>query len=201
MGYAREFPKHLCAYDLCLRALLLGGLVRLMVALAACGGGSGGDGSGGGNTNPPNTTATPPSVLMATPKPPAPGWQSDAAKWAEHRGYRQQFGLAMINASAAYAAGATGTGVIIGFVDTGLAENHAAFDGKQIMVNDRTGLRDGATPRQGVLFSARDLPLSSGSRPLQLGMRYGGDRLVWAVQAETVNGEMAHIGAKLRRVF
>ncbi|MGB0342151.1 MAG: S8 family peptidase [Parvibaculales bacterium] len=148
MGYAREFPKHLCAYDLCLRALLLGGLVPLMVALAACGGGSGGDGNGGGNTKPPNTTATPPSVLMATPKPPAPGWQSDAAQWAEHRGYRQQFGLAMINASAAYAAGATGTGVTIGFVDTGLAENHAAFDGKQIMVNDRTGLRDGATPRQ-----------------------------------------------------
>ena len=52
MGYAREFPKHLCAYDLCLRALLLGGLVPLMVALAACGGGCGGDGNGGGNTPP-----------------------------------------------------------------------------------------------------------------------------------------------------
>ena len=53
MGYAREFRKHLYAYDLCLRALLLGGLVPLMVALAACGGGGGGDGNGGSNTKPP----------------------------------------------------------------------------------------------------------------------------------------------------
>jgi hypothetical protein len=56
-------------------------------------------------------------------------------------------------------------------------------------------------PGQGVLFSARDLPLSSGSGPLQLGMAYRGAQLGWAMQAETVDGEMAHIGAKLRRFF
>jgi subtilisin family serine protease len=143
MGYAREYPKYLYAYALRLRALLLGGLVPLMVALSACG-----DGDAGSGTKPPNVTGRTPPALIATPKPPAPGWQSDPAQWADHRGYQQQFGLAMKNASAAYAAGATGKGVTIGFVDTGLAENHAAFDGKLIVMNDRSGLRDGATPRQ-----------------------------------------------------
>ena len=90
MGYAREYPKYLYAYDLRLRALLLGGLVPLMVALAACGGGGGGgDGDAGSGTKPPNVTGRTPPALIATPKPPAPGWQSDPAQWADHRGYQQ----------------------------------------------------------------------------------------------------------------
>ena len=51
-------------------------------------------------------------------------------EYASHEEFRNQYGLASIKAHYAYARGATGEGVTLGIVDTGVDPDHSRFEGK-----------------------------------------------------------------------
>ena len=124
-------------------------LITFIIVLVSCGGGGGGssssptipDGSSstgtsqstgstsaGSNTS---TTTTSSSTTTTTstynPNLPTSGaitlsgnFDSDKLAYEESSEYTEQYGLALIKASAAYARGATGRGSIIGIMDSGV---------------------------------------------------------------------------------
>ena len=62
---------------------------------------------------------------------PDPGTeQQRRAEYASHEEFRNQYGLASIKAHYAYARGATGEGVTLGIVDTGVDPDHPRFEDK-----------------------------------------------------------------------
>ena len=102
-----------------------------IIALSACSGGGGGQkSSDSGTTIPPvvsnqDNTTPPWSSFSAQAQDP-----SDLAALAsdfETEEYDGMGGLDMINASSAYARGATGEGVSVGVIDSGVYEEHAEF--------------------------------------------------------------------------
>lgn len=90
-------------------------LTLLLFALVSCGG------SGGGGSN--NTP-----VASITPTPPTPpsslSFEELKAQYEEYYEFKNQWGLSMINASTAYARGASGAGINIGITDSGLDDTH-----------------------------------------------------------------------------
>ncbi len=90
----------------------------LFALLAACGGGGG----SGGNSNVMPDPAPPP--------PPAPSEDELREEYAAHFEFQNQPALERINAHYAYARGATGAGVTVGIVDSGIDGNHPEFSGK-----------------------------------------------------------------------
>ena len=123
-----------------------------IIALSACSGGGGGQKSSDtGTTIPPVVTnqdnSTPPwSSFSAQAQDP-----SDLAALAsdfETEEYNGMGGLDMINASSAYARGATGEGVSVGVIDSGVYEEHAEFlDGSGDKVEYAGSDYDSSTPR------------------------------------------------------
>ena len=90
-------------------------LLFTLFFLLSCGGGGGGG-------------SAPSPVISQTPTPPAatPTLSYDELK-AQYEGYYEyqgQWGLDVVNASAAYARGATGLGITIGITDSGLDNTH-----------------------------------------------------------------------------
>ncbi|CAI8183557.1 MAG: Extracellular serine protease [Alphaproteobacteria bacterium] len=115
--------------------------VCLSLALASCGGGGGGGGSPDTTspTAPPaDTTAEAPANAPVTDLP--DDWPTDPQIWAEQKEFINQPGLATVKAEEAYVRGITGRGQVIGFIDTGLDETHSEFEGKNIRLNDRSGV-------------------------------------------------------------
>ncbi len=113
-------------------------LVPCALLLAACGGGGGGGGapetvSGNIGTSPDASSAL---ILKAVPD----GWETDPDIWAAGTEFGAQPGLADIGAAYGYAAGVTGAGQVVGFIDTGLDDTHAAFGDGRVVMNDRSGL-------------------------------------------------------------
>ncbi len=113
----------------------------VVIALAACGGGSGGVGSTpappvGGSTPTPLPTPTPTPALPApTPAPtPTPGPAGFAVEPApaqfNTREFRLSDGSAQHNAASAWAQGATGDGVTIAIIDTGIDIDSPEFAGR-----------------------------------------------------------------------
>ena len=104
------------------RARLLAGLVLPLSTLAACGGGE----SSGSVASTP--TPTPVSVTSsATPAPtptPTPTVNYDTAE------YRRSNAAAQAQALTAYNAGATGAGVLVGVIDSGVDTTSAEFTGR-----------------------------------------------------------------------
>ena len=143
--------------------------VSLSIFLLACGGGGGGSDP---SDKPTAQTRPPAEVASATQKPPItpraapPGWQTDKQVWADDREFQAQAGLATINAHGAYAKGATGAGVTIGFVDTGLDEEHEEFAGKGVPLNNRSRVANA---------DARQLKHGTGVASIALGARGSGD--------------------------
>ena len=91
-------------------------LLFTLFFLLSCGGGGGGG-------------SAPSPVISQTPSPPAapPSLSYDELK-AQYEGYfeyQAQWGLDAVNASAAYARGATGSGITIGITDSGLDSTHS----------------------------------------------------------------------------
>jgi hypothetical protein len=91
-------------------------LLFTLFFLLSCGGGGGGG-------------SAPSPVISQTPTPPAaaPSLSYDELK-AQYEGYYEyqaQWGLDAVNASAAYARGATGSGITIGITDSGLDSTHS----------------------------------------------------------------------------
>ena len=105
------------------RALLWqGGAAAALATLAACGGGGG----GGVNSTPvPSVTTTPTPVATPTPTStptPTPAVSFDTTE------YRATAGAVSMNALAAYNKGATGAGITVGIVDSGIDTTSAEFD-------------------------------------------------------------------------
>ena len=90
-------------------------LLFTLFFLLSCGGGG-----GGGSAPSPviSQTPTPPSA------PPTLSYDELKAQYEGYYEYQRQWGLDVVNASAAYARGATGLGVTIGITDSGLDNTH-----------------------------------------------------------------------------
>lgn len=98
------------------RGLLLSGVVFSLCALTACGGGG----------SPVNSTPPPP-VVQGVPPPPPPPVSTVNYKTEE---YKRSNAAVQAQALAAYQAGATGAGVTVGIVDSGVDTSSAEFTGR-----------------------------------------------------------------------
>ena len=95
--------------------------------ITACGGG------GGGGSSQAPAVATPPTPSAPSPTQPAePSFSELQAEFENHYEYSSHWGLETINASSAYARGATGNNVLIGITDSGLDETHAEIKGANL---------------------------------------------------------------------
>ena len=108
----------------------------IFLLMVACGGG------GGSSPSSPDqgSTSTPSAAPSPTPTPtPTPSssitcddfcFQAKKDEYEDLYEYSRQDGLGMSNASSAYARGATGEGMIIGVVDSGLDSTHAELSSR-----------------------------------------------------------------------
>ncbi len=137
----------------------------ILVSCGGGGGSSGTDSSPtnpSGNTTPtptptptPSPTPTPAPTPASSPAPtpaptPIPGsllplsgaiilsndFDQDKSTYEGSSEYLEQSGLALINASSAYARGATGEGTIIGIMDSGVDNSHQELDGLYKLTSD-----------------------------------------------------------------
>ena len=101
-------------------------LALVLVTLISCGGGG-----GGGSNNTPVVSQTP------TPPSPPPSLSFDELKkqYEGYYEYQSQWGLNMVNASSAYARGATGAGITIGITDSGLDNSHIEISATRLSAN------------------------------------------------------------------
>ena len=101
-------------------------LALTLFLLISCGGGGG----GGSNDTP---------VISQTPTPPTtpPSLSYDELKdqYEGYYEYQSQWGLNMVNASSAYARGATGAGITIGITDSGLDNSHVEISATRLSSN------------------------------------------------------------------
>ncbi|MDC0091905.1 S8 family serine peptidase [Gammaproteobacteria bacterium] len=89
-------------------------LLFSLFILLSCGGGG-----GGGAQNTPTISQTP-----TPPAPPALSYDELKTQYEGYYEYQNQWGLDLVNASSAYARGATGLGITIGITDSGLDDTH-----------------------------------------------------------------------------
>jgi hypothetical protein len=90
-------------------------LPLILIILMSCGGGGG---SGSNMTPVVSQTPTPPVA------PPSLSFDELKDQFEGYYEYQSQWGLNLINASSAYARGATGAGITIGITDSGLDNSH-----------------------------------------------------------------------------
>ena len=91
-----------------------------VLLIVSCGGGGG---SSGGVSGANNNSSNPPSQPDTSP-PPTGTFDEIKSQYEGNYEYSSQWGLAAINASSAYARGATGKGIVIGITDSGLDTTH-----------------------------------------------------------------------------
>ena len=146
-----------------------GFLSFLLIFLISCGGGGGGSSSPtnpqatgssgtsqGSGTSTSNTTTTTTTTSSYNPNLPTSGalnlsgnFENDKLSYEESSEYQNQYGLGMINASSAYARGATGRGSIIGIMDSGVDTSHQELNsfnkllsGSYLVYQDRSPTTD-----------------------------------------------------------
>src|SRR5262245_29161587 len=95
----------------------------LILALSACGGGGGGGGIGS-MPPPPSTLTPPPTTTPPPPPPPPPGTNFDTAE------YERSNGAVSSGAITAWDKGATGQGIKLAVVDSGINPSLAEFAGR-----------------------------------------------------------------------
>jgi hypothetical protein len=124
-------------------------LVLALLMLISCGGGGGG-----------SSDISP--VIAQTPTPPTPppslSFDELKTKYEGHYEYQNQWGLSSVNASHAYARGATGEGITIGITDSGLDITHEEINSAKI-ASDSTLSYSNYTPntrqkRHGTMVTA-----------------------------------------------
>ena len=101
-------------------------LTLFLFVLISCGGGG-----GGGSNNLPVISQTP----TAPTPPPSLSYDDLKKQYEGYYEYQNQWGLNMINASAAYARGATGLGITIGITDSGLDDTHVEISSSRLSDN------------------------------------------------------------------
>ena len=101
-------------------------LALVLVTLISCGGGGGG---GSNNTPLVSQTPTPPST------PPSLSFDELKEQYEGYYEYPRQWGIDMINASTAYARGATGAGITIAITDSGLDNSHIEISATRLSAN------------------------------------------------------------------
>ena len=89
-------------------------LALILFTMISCG--------GGGGSSAPNAPAV--SITPTPPTPPTLSYDELKTQYEGYYEYKNQWGLDLVNASAAYARGATGLGVTIGITDSGLDDSH-----------------------------------------------------------------------------
>ena len=99
-------------------------LLLSLFILLSCGGGG-----GGGQNTPLVSQTTTPST------PPALSYEELKAQYEGYYEYQNQWGLDMVNASTAYARGATGLGITIGITDSGLDDTHLEISKERLSSN------------------------------------------------------------------
>ena len=131
--------------------------ITFIIVLVSCGGGGGGssssptipDGSSStGTSQSTGSTATGSNTSTTTtssynPNLPTSGaitlsgnFDSDKLAYEESAEYTRQYGLSLINASSAYARGATGRGSIIGIMDSGVDTSHQELNGYNKLLSE-----------------------------------------------------------------
>lgn len=103
------------------RRIAVGSSIIFALSLSACGGGGGG---GGINSTPP--APTPPPVVAPPPSPPPPPPTTNFATPE----FNRSDGPSFHNAVTAYQRGATGSGVTVGVIDSGIDPNSHEFAGR-----------------------------------------------------------------------
>jgi len=101
-------------------------LALVLVTLISCGGGGGG---GSNNTPVVSQTPTPPSTPQSL------SFDELKEQYEGYYEYQSQWGLNMVNASSAYARGATGAGITIGITDSGLDNSHIEISATRLSAN------------------------------------------------------------------
>ncbi|RED17192.1 S8 family peptidase [Parasphingopyxis lamellibrachiae] len=102
--------------------LLVATNIPLFLALAACGGGG-----GGGTVNSVPTPAAAPNPVPPTPPPPPPPPPSINTNTTE---FSNSAGIDHANATVAYDEGATGAGITVAVLDSGIDEDSSEFAGR-----------------------------------------------------------------------
>ena len=103
-------------------------VIPLLLAISSCGG-------GGGSSQAPSSFNPTKSKLNFASQPAEPSFSELKAEFESHYEYRRHWELEAINASSAYARGATGENVLIGITDSGLDETHAEMKGANLSPN------------------------------------------------------------------
>ena len=98
--------------------------------ITACGGGG-----GGGSYQDPVIATPPTSGTSSSTQPAEPSFSELKTEFENHYEYNRHWGLDTINASSAYARGATGNNVLIGITDSGLDQTHAEIKGANLSPN------------------------------------------------------------------
>ncbi len=108
------------------RTLAVGSSVIFALSLSACGGGG-----GGVNSTPPSSPTPPPPVIAPPPPPPTPPPPPPPTNTnfvtAE---FNRSDGPSFHSAVTAYQAGATGSGITVGVIDSGIDPNSHEFTGR-----------------------------------------------------------------------
>ena len=103
------------------RKLAVGSAVVFALSLSACGG------SGGGVASAPAPITSPPPVVAPPPPPPPPPPPTTNFATTE---FNRSDGPGFHNAVTAYRAGASGLGVVVGVIDSGIDPNSHEFTGR-----------------------------------------------------------------------
>ena len=104
--------------------------ILMLLIISACGGG------GGGGSSQAPAVSIPPTPSSPSPSQPAePSFSELRAEFESYYEYSRHWGLEAVNASSAYARGATGNNVLIGITDSGLDETHAEIKGANLSPN------------------------------------------------------------------
>lgn len=189
-----------------LRVIMLLAAPGLVAFLAACGGGG-----GGADTGNVQVVSSPSSIqkntTSQTSSTAAPSVSQGETYWTTHDEFRRSAGLAVINASGAYAQGATGAGVTIGFVDTGILVQHAEFDsqdaiGQKVTYYNASSISGTASEKQ-LSHGTAVASLAAGrhgSGGLMQGVAFDAKVAMWAILVHP-DGSLAIDSSILNRAF
>jgi len=104
--------------------------IPMLLIISACGGGG-----GGGSSQAPAVSIPPTPSSPSTSQPAEPSFSELRAEFESYYEYSRHWGLEAVNASSAYARGATGNNVLIGITDSGLDDTHAEIKAANLSPN------------------------------------------------------------------